>query len=105
MSEKKSTGVRSGWKAYALVGDRKDPSTWLLPHHRNTGAVDCTKGGGEETIDWKLMDVAVSMLSRAGYRGLRVKAQPHEKLAAASHLAGHYRRAGKPLPNALAVLV
>jgi hypothetical protein len=26
-------------------------------------------------------------------------------LAAAAHLAGHYRKANKPLPNTLAVLV
>ena len=90
------------WRDYALVGERSDPSTWQLPHHT---AVPGGKGGGEETVDWRLAEIAVAMLSRMGYRGVRVYASENEKIDAARHLAGHYRTAGKPLPNALAILV
>ena len=93
-------------EAFALVGNPEDPSTWQLPHHQKSifralrGKLDI-----EKTVDWDRMDTAVAALSPIGYRGQRVAASPEEILAAAGHLADHYRRAGKPLPNILAALV
>ena len=49
--------------------------------------------------------VAVAALSARGYRGRRVNASPGEILSAARHLAEHYRKEGKPLPDTLAALV
>ena len=105
MGEKKQKSHGLSWRDYALVGDKKDPSTWQLPHH--TGV--CSSGGSgdmsDDTVDWELMETAVAYLSRMGYRGRRLQAGENDKIAAARHLAGHYRRAGRPLPNPLAVLV
>ncbi|MBM2832791.1 MAG: hypothetical protein HW414_1843 [Dehalococcoidia bacterium] len=56
-------------------------------------------------MDWDSVPAAVAALSQGGFRGQRVQAGPEQILAAAKHLAGHYRAAGKPLPDALAVLV
>jgi len=47
----------------------------------------------------------VAAISPGGYRGQRVEASPEEILKAAKHLAGHYQKAGKPLPDTLAALV
>ena len=52
-----------------------------------------------------LMPAAVAALSPGGYRGQRVDASPEEILQAAKHLANHYRKADKPLPDTLAALV
>ena len=93
-------------EAFAIVGDPEDPETWKLPHHTKaifrtlTGKLDI-----ERTVDWDRMPAAVAALSPGGYRGQRVDASPGEILKAAKHLAGHYRKAGKPLPDTLAVLV
>ena len=99
-----SQGKRT-WRDYAIVGDKKDPSTWQLPHHTGALSHGSQKGSGESTVDWDLIAIAVAAISRMGYRGRRVCARENEIIAAARHLAGHYRNAGKPLPNALAVLV
>ena len=93
-------------EAFAIVGDPDDPETWKLPHHTKaisralTGRLDI-----EKTVDWERMPAAVAALSPGGYRGQRVDASPEEILAAARHLANHYRKAGKPLPDTLAALV
>ena len=93
-------------EAFAIVGDPDVPETWKLPHHKKSifralkGRLDI-----EKTVDWDRMPVAVAALSRDGYRGKRVEASPEEILRAAKHLAGHYREAGKPLPDTLAALV
>ncbi len=102
MTDRKKKQGNPGWRAYALVKDRKNPSTWQLLHHGG-GAADGSSW--EDTVDWELMGVCVAMLSRMGHRGVRLRAEENEKLAAARHLAAHYRHAGRPLPNALAVLV
>ena len=39
-----------------------------------------------------------------GYRGRRVEAAPEQILQAAKHLAEHYLKADKPLPDTLAAL-
>jgi len=91
--------------AFAIVGDPEDPDTWKLPHHQKSifralrGKLDV-----EKTIDWDLMSAAVAALSLNGYRRRTVEASPEEILEAARHLANHYRRVDKPLPDILAAL-
>lgn len=93
-------------EAFAIVGEPADPETWKLPHHKETifralkGRLDI-----EATVDWERMQAAVAALSPGGYRGKRVKASPEEILQAAKHLASHYRKAGRQLPDTLAALV
>ncbi len=93
-------------EAFAIVGDPEEPETWKLPHHHKNilralrGKLDI-----EKTVDWERMAEAVAALSRGGYRGQRVEASPERILQAAKHLAAHYRKAGKPLPDTLAALV
>ena len=92
--------------AFAIVGDVEDAETWKLPHHKKSifralrGNLDV-----EKTVDWDRMLAAVAGLSPAGYRGQRVEASPGEILKAAEHLANHYLKADKPLPDTLAALV
>jgi len=93
-------------EAFAIVGDPDDPETWKLPHHTKSilrvlkGKLDI-----EKTVDWERMPAAVAALSPGGYRGQRVDASPEEILLAAKHLASHYRKDDKPLPDTLAALV
>ena len=93
-------------EAFAIVGDPEDPETWKLPHHKKSisralrGRLDI-----EKTVDWDRMPAAVAALSPRGYRGRRVEASPGEILQAAKHLAAHYRKAEKSLPDTLAALV
>lgn len=93
-------------EAFAIVGDADDPETWKLPHHKKSifralsGKLDI-----EKTVDWERMPAAVAALSRGGYRGQRVEASPEEILSAAKHLANHYRKGCRPLPDILAALV
>ena len=93
-------------EAFAIVSDPDDPDTWKLPHHKKSifralqGKLDI-----EKTVDWDRMGPAVAALSPGGYQGQRVEASPEEVLNAAKHLAGHYLKAGKPLPDTLAALV
>jgi len=93
-------------EAFAIVINPENPDTWQLPHHKKSilralrGRLDI-----EETLDWAGMDMAVAALSPAGYGGRRVAARPEEILEAATHLAEHYRKAGKSLPDTLAALV
>jgi hypothetical protein len=93
-------------EAFAIVGDPNDPDTWKLPHHKKSifralkGKLDI-----EKTVDWERMPAAVAALSPSGYRGRRVDASPEQILQAARHLADHYRKADKPLPDTLAALV
>lgn len=93
-------------QAFAIVGDPQDPETWKLPHHTKSifraiaGRLDI-----EKTVDWDRMPAAVAALSRGGYRGERVKAEPGEIISAARHLAAHYRKADKSVPDTLAALI
>jgi hypothetical protein len=94
------------WQAFALVGDKADPLAWRLPHHtRQVYRAIKGKIGYERTVDWENMPLMVAYLSRQGVEGQRVPADEFQILAAAKHLASHYLKAGKPLPDALAVLV
>ena len=89
------------WQAYALVGSRDNPDTWQLPHHtRLVYRAVQGKIGTEHTVDWELMPAAVAALSRQE----RIHASEDLILEAAVHLASHYRKAERPLPDALAVL-
>jgi len=89
-------------EAFAIVGDPWDPATWKLPHHTRAifralrGRLDI-----ERTVDWDRMAAAVAALSPGGFRGRPVEATPEQRLAAARHLAAHYRRAGKEVPETL----
>jgi hypothetical protein len=92
-------------EAFAIVGDPQDPETWKLPHHtkailRARGRLDV-----EKTVDWERMPAAVAALSRGGYRGERVQASEEDIIKAARHLANHYEKAGKPVPDTLGALV
>lgn len=92
--------------AFAIVGDTSDASTWKLPHHTRAifraliGHLDI-----ERTVDWGRMAAAVAALSAGGYRGRRVDATTEQILAAARHLAAHYRAAGRHLPSTLVELL
>ncbi|MBA7706719.1 hypothetical protein ES703_115576 [subsurface metagenome] len=92
-------------EAFAIVGDPEAPETWKLPHHKKNifralrGKLDI-----EKTVDWERMPAAVAALLPKGYRGQRVDASPEQILAAAKHLAEHYLKADKPLPDILAAL-
>jgi len=93
-------------EAFAIVGDPDDPETWKLPHHTKEifralkGRIDI-----EKTVDWDRMPAAVAALSRGGYRGERVQADPEDIISAARHLARHYEKADKPVPDSLGALI
>jgi hypothetical protein len=93
-------------EAFAIVGDPEDPETWKLPHHTRAifrylqGRIDL-----EKTVDWDRMPAAVAALSRGGYRGERVQASAEDIIQAARHLARHYEKAGKPVPDTLGALL
>jgi len=92
-------------EAFAIAGDPENPDTWRLPHHKRSigralkGDLDV-----ERTVDWDEAATAAGALSPLN-RGKRVPASPEEILEAANHLAGHYRKGNKSLPDILAALV
>jgi hypothetical protein len=92
-------------EAFAIVGDPQDPETWKLPHHTK----DISRAHGrldiEKTVDWERMPAAVAALSRGGYRGERVQASAEDIIKAARHLARHYEKADKPVPDTLGALI
>ena len=93
-------------EAFAIVGDPNDLQTWKLPHH--TGAIFRALAGRldiESSVDWDRTSAAVAALSASGYRGRRVEATPAQILGAAHHLAAHYKKARKELPDTLAALI
>ena len=93
-------------EAFAIVGNPEEPETWKLPHHKSSApGARRRRTNIEKTVDWERMPAAVAALSPGGYLGQRVEASPEEILQAAEHLANHYRKADKPLPDTLAVLV
>lgn len=100
------TGGGLPWQAFAVAGDKDDPATWHLPHHNET-IFRAIKGktGIERTVDWDRMPATVAAISKGGYRGQRVEASEGEIIEAAKHLAGHYRKADKDLPDTLAILI
>ena len=104
--EKEKTKEGLPREAFAIVGDPEDPSTWKLPHHTRAifralrGRLDV-----EKTVDWDRMPAAVAALGPGGYRGQQVDATREEKVKAARHLANHYRKADKDIPDALRALI
>ena len=93
-------------EAFAIVGDPDDPDTWKLPHH--TRAIFRALTGKlslESTVDWDRMPAAVAALSPGGYRGQQVEATRDQILHATRHLASHYQKAGKDLPQTLVALI
>ena len=94
------------WQAFAIVPDKDDPATWQLPHHtREVKKAIRGKIGYEHTVDFMLLDKATLLLSRFGDEGRRVTADPELIIQAARHLAGHYRKVGRQIPNTLCVLI
>ncbi len=104
--EKEKTKEGLPKEAFAIVGDPEDPETWKLPHHTKAifralqGRLDI-----EKTVDWDRMPAAVAALSRGGYRGERVQASAEDIIQAARHLARHYEKAGKSVPDTLGVII
>jgi len=92
-------------EAFAIPGDPADPDTWKLPHHKKSifRALKA-KMDIEKTVDWEQMALAVSALSPRICGEGRLCAGPEDTLEAARHLAEHYRKAGKPLPDTLAAM-
>ncbi len=93
-------------EAFVIVGVSDDPETWKLPHHTKAifralrGKIDI-----EKTVNWDRMPAAVAALSRGGYRGERVQVDPEDIISAARHLARHYEKADKPVPDTLGALI
>ena len=93
-------------EAFAIVGDPQNPEAWKLPHHTKAifrylqGRIDL-----EKTVDRDRMPAAVAALSPGGYRGERVRASEEDISKAARHLARHYEKAGKSVPDTLAALI
>lgn len=93
-------------EAFAIVGDPQDPETWKLPHHtKEIGRAGKGRLDIEKSVDWERMPAAVAALSRGGYRGERVQASAEDIIAAARHLAAHYEKANKPVPDTLGALI
>ncbi len=104
--EKEKTKEGLPKEAFAIVGDPEDPETWKLPHH--TKAIfRYLRGriGLKKTVDWNRMPAAVAALSRGGYRGERVQASAEDIIQAARHLANHYEKADKSVPDTLGALI
>lgn len=93
-------------EAFAIVPDEKIPAIWMLPHHNQKilRAVQ-RKASIEDSVDWDLMATAVLSISHRGINGKRIEADPQDVLDAAKHLAEHYRKANKPIPIELCVLI
>ena len=93
-------------EAFAIVEDPQDPETWKLPHH-TTAIFRALQGEKDlqKTVNWDRMTAAVAALSRGGYREKRVRASAEDIIQAARHLARHYEKAGKSVPDTLGVLI
>ena len=94
------------WQAFAIVPEKEDPGGWQLPHHtKEVKRAAQGKVGYEHTVDWLLLEKSVLLLSRFGDEGRRITADPELIIQAARHLAGHFRKGGRQIPNALCVLI
>jgi len=94
------------YQAFAVAPDLNDPITWLAPHHTKlAGSIKKNVTGPDKTVDWQKMEESVQTLSRQGIEGNRIKASPEILIVIARHLAMHYMDSGRPLPDALAVLI
>ena len=105
---RKAVKTRDGRSAgaFAIVGDPAEPETWWLLHHtRATPGTPANRRDMELPVDWGLLASAVAALSPRLRGERRVATDPGTIIAAARHLASHYREAGKPLPDILAALL
>jgi hypothetical protein len=94
------------WQAFAMVPDKEHPEGWQLPHHtKESKRTPPGKDGYEHTVDWRLMEKATLLLSRFGDEGKRVAADPELIIRAARHLAEHYRKKRRQIPDILCVLI
>ena len=93
-------------EAFAIVGDPHLPESWKLPHHTKAifwalqGRIDL-----EKTVDWDRMPAAVAALSPGGYCGERIQASEEDIIKAARHLARHYEKARRSVPDTLGALI
>ncbi|MFH1650887.1 MAG: hypothetical protein ABID87_02115 [Chloroflexota bacterium] len=92
-------------EAFAVVEHPEQPETWHFPHHKKS-ILRALRGKAEtgDTVDWNQVETAITAL-RPGRYGRGVGLGPEAILAAARHLAEHYRNEGEPLPDVLAALV
>jgi hypothetical protein len=108
---KESTKEGLPKEAFAIIGHPHDPETWKLPHHTKAIFRALRSGGAsprldiEKTVDWDRMPPAVAALSPGGYRGQQADATREEKVKAARHLANHYHKADKEIPDTLRALI
>ena len=93
-------------EAFAIVGNPDDRETWKLPHHKKS-IFRALRGklSLEKTVDWTAMPAAVVALSPGRHGGQRLTTDPEKIIKAARHLASHYQKAAKRLPDILAALV
>jgi len=104
--DKEQESLPLPWQAYAIVPDPNNPLGWRLPHHtRLVRRAVAGKIGYEHTVDWQQLELCVQLVSRGGTDGRRVQADPGDVIRGARHLASHYIKAGKSVPDALAVLI
>ena len=104
--DKEQEALPLPYQAYAIVPDPNKLLGWQLPHHTKlVRRAVAGKIGYEHTIDWQQLELCVQLVSRAGADGRRVQADPGDIIRGARHLASHYIKAGKPVPDALAVLI
>jgi hypothetical protein len=105
MAEKKSV-TRGGKKLYrqyfAIMGDADDPSTWKLPHH--------TGGQGDVphaqlSVNWGQARAAIVAAVSGQFRGNKLGATMAQRKTAARHLATHYRKAKKDVPEGLSKFI
>ncbi|MDD5312201.1 MAG: hypothetical protein PHO26_04115 [Dehalococcoidia bacterium] len=92
--------------AFAIVEDFDSPSTWYLPHHTKRIKRVLLAGGNPQcTVDWKLMGKAIVDLYRQGIDIGCLVSDDRLLAEGASHLAAHYRIAGRRVPSVLGYLV
>lgn len=87
---------------FAITGSASDPDTWKLPHH--------TGGQGDRphdqlAVDWGRVEAAAVAAESGQFRGNNLGATMAQRKTAARHLASHYRKAKKTVPEGLAKFI
>lgn len=83
---------------FAIRGKASDPETWKLPHHTG-GQGD--RAHDELAVDWGRVGAALVAVESGQFRGQRLGATMAERKRAGRHLAAHYRKAKKDVPEGL----